>query len=64
MNNLSRHPLLARFPNLANVQVIVDFTRAYLINHLSGRGLPARLEESFLYIGTRQPRPDDEGVLL
>ena len=22
---------------------------AYLINHLSGRGLPVRLEESFLY---------------
>ena len=26
MDNLSQHPLLARFPNLANVQVIVDYT--------------------------------------
>ena len=26
MNNLSQHPLLARFPNLANVQIIIGFT--------------------------------------
>ncbi len=29
MDNLFRHSLLARFPNLANVQVIVDFTINY-----------------------------------